>query len=150
VVRDEDPQARTMSDFLREHLNRLRKGYAEKELEYWLSDDRPYSKTTRKIGKGRMFYDPIYFVKKVAKLRSFRLPIWAFIAPLTPEKSTVGAIYWAVDNPNGRDEIWLTRTTFGYGGTGPHQSAVILEFFEKRGIPIEARTGDYLLRFLGG
>jgi len=95
-----------------------------------------------------MFYDPIYFVKKVAKLRSFRLPIWAFIAPLTPEKSTVGAIYWAVDNPDGRDEIWLTRTTFGYGGTGPHQSAVILEFFERLGGRIEVRSVDCLLGWL--
>jgi len=53
-----------------------------------------------------------------------------------------------VKNPNGRNINWITRTTYGYGGTGVHQSAVILELFEQMKAPIEVRTGDYLLSFL--
>jgi len=140
---------------LYDHLNKLREGYAERELKEILSrPDRFYQKPHR-LGiwsrLTRIFPDPEYFVKKVSKLKSFTIPVFAIITPFELGKDSPGAIYWIVLNPNANNGVrWVTRTTYGYGGTGPHQSAVILEFFEKRGIPIEARTGDYLLRFLGG
>jgi len=135
--------------FLHKHLNYLREGYTEKKLADWLSRAYGYSKKTRRIGKARIFYDPVYVVKKVAELRSFRLPIWAIITPSTPEETSHGAIYWVVESPNREDEVWLVRTTYGYAGTGPNQSAIILEFFEKLRAPIEVRSADYLLGFLG-
>jgi len=134
---------------LYDHLNTLREGYAEQELEEILSNRKVgINRTYHRVGRACIFPDPEYFVQQVAKLERIDIPIFAIITPFTLDKNSPGAIYWVVQKPDGRDENWLTRTTYGYGGTGPHQSAVILELFERSKTPIEVRTGDYLLGFL--
>lgn len=96
----------------------------------------------KQIGKTLIFYDVKKFIHSVLQ-KSIRLPIWKIVIPRLDGGS--GAIYYVAC---GKDHNSIFRGTFGYGGTGPHESALIEAAFESFNLNFEVRDGDYLLGFL--
>ena len=94
------------------------------------------------IGKGLIYHRVEDFIRTVLQKRSIKLPIWKIVIPLLEGKS--GAIYYIVCCS---DYTFCFRGTFGYWGTGPHESALIEAIFEQHGLTFEVRDGDYLLNF---
>jgi hypothetical protein len=96
-----------------------------------------------KIGRALIFHDVKKFIRGVLQKRMIRLPIWKIVVPRLNGKS--GAIYYIAC---GEDYNRVFRGTFGYCGTGPHESALIEAAFEAYELYFEVRDGDYLLGFL--
>lgn len=92
-----------------------------------------------------VFYhkEPESFLKALTK--GFHAPVWKIVIPRLEEPHT-GSIYYIARTD---DAIHVFRGTFGYWGVGPHQSALIEEFLDRLGVPVEVRDGDYLLGLLG-
>ena len=88
------------------------------------------------------YLTPEAWVRSLINRISVKLPIWKILIPDVPGAS-VGAIYYIFKDEKGVAHLF--RGTFGYGGCGPHESAMIEEFLERKGYPIELRGGDYLL-----
>jgi len=95
-----------------------------------------------KVGGAIIFHDVREFISAVTK-QSVRLPIWKIVIPRL--EGHTGAIYYVADR-KGANLIF--RGTYGYYGTGPHESALIEACFESRGLYFEVRDGDDLLMFL--
>ena len=95
------------------------------------------------IGRGLIFRDVRKFIHSVLQKGGIRLPIWKIVIPRL--EGHTGAIYYVAE---GKDYNRIFRGTFGYGGTGPHESALIEACFEEHGLFFEIRGGDYLLNFL--
>jgi len=121
-------------------------GYpSERQIEEVLKK-KAWFKRTYKIGKAKMFDSVHHFIYTVARKSKIHLPIWKIVIPrLGRGQSRVGAIYYIVRTEK---EALIFRGTYGYFGTGPHESALIEAAFEKLGFPFEVRDGDYLLSFL--
>ena len=100
------------------------------------------SHNVTRIGKGLIYHHVKDFIKTVLLKKSIKLPIWKIVIPSLTVKS--GAIYYIVCC---NDYTFVFRGTFGYWGTGPHESALIEEIFEQHGLTFEVRDGDYLLNF---
>lgn len=100
------------------------------------------SSEVTKVGKGLVYRHIENFIRSVL-CKTIRLPIWKIVIPNINGSS--GAIYYIAEC-----NIYnlIFRGTFGYWGTGPHESALIEAIFEKRGLFFEVRDGDYLLNFL--
>ena len=77
--------------------------------------------------------------------RRVQLPVWKILIPDSPE-AKIGAIYYVFKDSSGMAHVF--RGTYGYGGSGPHESAFIEEFLSKTGYTLELRGGDYLLNIL--
>ncbi|MCD6593127.1 hypothetical protein J7L00_03485 [Candidatus Bathyarchaeota archaeon] len=88
------------------------------------------------------YLTPESWVRSLTSKSSVSLPIWKILIPDVPGAS-VGAIYYIFKDAMGVAHVF--RGTYGYGGSGPHESALIEEFLERNGYPIEFRGGDYLL-----
>ena len=94
------------------------------------------------IENGLIYHHVEDFIRTVLQKRSIKLPVWKIVIPSLEGKS--GAIYYIVccDDYN-----FVFRGTFGYWGTGPHESALIETIFEQHDLFFEVRDGDYLLNF---
>ena len=101
------------------------------------------SEDVLQIGKALVFHDVKKFIRGVLQKRMIRLPIWKIVVPRLSAKT--GAIYYIAC---GEDYNRIFRGTFGYCGTGPHESALIEAAFEAYELCFEVRDGDYLLGFL--
>ena len=77
--------------------------------------------------------------------KTVSLPIYKCVVPRLNGQG--GAIYYVVCCMD--DYTYVFRGTFGYDGTGPHESALAEAVFEKVGFQLEVRDGDYLLGFSG-
>lgn len=95
------------------------------------------------IGRGLIFVRVENFISVISRKRDVRLPIWKIVIP-DLDKSN-GAIYYVAESP---DYTRIFRGTYGYCGTGPHESALIEACFEKLGLTFKVRDGDFLLCFL--
>ena len=86
------------------------------------------------------------FVRFVRSLRVVKLPVFKVVIPC----GSMGANYYIVRGEivEGREVIVFFRRTYGYAGTGPHQSAFVEKFFKLFKYPIQTRCGDYLLSLL--
>ena len=86
------------------------------------------------------------FVRFVGSLRVVKLPVFKVVIPC----GSIGANYYIVRGEivEGREVIVFFRGTYGYAGTGPHQSAFVEKFFKLFRYPIQTRCGDYLLSLL--
>jgi hypothetical protein len=110
--------------------------------------EKPYAGTdisgseVQAIGKGLIYRHVEAFIRTVLLKRSIKLPIWKIVIPSLETKS--GAIYYIVCCDDGNFGF---RGTFGYWGTGPHESALIETIFEQHKLYFEVRDGDYLLNF---
>ena len=112
------------------------------------------TKTMNRLEPRRLkFYearDPETFLWAIIKSQSFHLPIWKVVVPNLDEPRTMsGAIYYIVRLvKDERKKMVMFRGTFNYGGSGPHQSALIEEYLSAVNYPIEVRSADYLLGML--
>lgn len=95
-----------------------------------------------KIGGAIVFRHVKEFISTVVN-NTVRLPIWKIVIPRLDGHT--GAIYYIAQI---KEATLIFRGTYGYGGTGPHESALIEACFEKTGFYFEVRDGDYLLNFL--
>lgn len=96
------------------------------------------------IGGAYIFRDVEKFIHAILQKHGVSLPIWKIVIPRLDAKT--GAIYYIAEIKGGVNHVF--RGTFGYGGTGPHESALIEACFEKFGLYFEVRDGDYLINFL--
>lgn len=122
--------------------------------ELWMDDfkralEKPIDEgRVEKIGLARIYDLVENFVRTIARAKQINLPVFKVITGRL--EGGTGAIYYVakVDGTN-----CIFRGTYGYGGTGPHESAFVEFVLEKKGIVgqlIEVRGGDYLLNFLRG
>jgi len=93
------------------------------------------------IGGALIYCDVKDFIHATLSSKT-KLPIWKIV--IQRLDGNTGAIYYISESENYNR---IFRGTFGYGGTGPHQSAWIESCFEKFNLPFEVRGGDYLLNF---
>jgi len=100
-------------------------------------------KNTYKVRHAPYF---IHLVWRIAKKLGIELPIWKAVCP-DLDRPDQGSIYYIVHyrTKKGKDRALMFRGTYGYWGTGPHESALIEQFFEHLKWPIEVRGPDYLL-----
>jgi len=93
-------------------------------------------------------YNEKLFIYMVAKAGVLEVPIWKVIIPGIRDGmiSYTGANYYIMRSPK---KIVFFRGTYGYGGTGVHQSAFIEKALKMLRLPIDERDGDYLLTLLG-
>jgi hypothetical protein len=103
-----------------------------------------------RIGKA-VFHITLGTFLRAVSGKAMRLPLWKIVIP-DLDNQMQGAIYYVVNTIEGGTAAGtnhIFRGTFGYWGTGPHESALIEWFLTKiRGGWFEIRNGDYLLSFL--
>ena len=93
-----------------------------------------------------VYYHTVWgFLKSVLKMTNFKFPVWKVICP-RPDNPKVGAVYYIVKQDLSTSHVF--RGTYGYYGTGCHESALIEKMFEMLKFPITVRDGDYLLTLL--
>jgi len=95
------------------------------------------------IGDALVFSDVKKFVGCTLGKHFIRLPVWKIVIPRL--EGDAGSIYYVAET---KDYNYIFRGTYGYGGTGPHESALVEACFEKCGLSFEVRDGDYLINFL--
>lgn len=96
-------------------------------------------------GKAYIHREPGSFISNMRR-GSVLMPVWKIMVPGL-DKPSVGAIYYVYQR--GKDgETHIFRGTFGYGGTGPHESAMIEYEMTRRHLQIEIRDVDALLGFM--
>lgn len=87
------------------------------------------------------------FIYSVLISKTIKLPVFRVFTPID---NYTGAVYYIIktlDEQN-RTVIHVFRGTYGYYGSGPHDSAVIEEFLDEMDLIPENRSGDYLLGLL--
>ena len=87
------------------------------------------------------------FIRFLAQeIHVFKVPAFKVVIPC----GETGANYYVVEGKTVTNEnvIAYFRGTYGYGGSGPHQSALVEKFFELIHLKLETRCGDYLLGLL--
>jgi len=87
-------------------------------------------------------HSPESWLKALLTAGCVMLPLYRVFTPWGPE----GAVYYIFEDSRGYVHVF--RGTYGYGGTGPHQSALIEAFVEKLGLPFVNRDGDHLLSLI--
>ena len=95
------------------------------------------------IGGALIFHDVRKFIHSILQKHGVKIPIWKIVIPQLERDN--GAIYYIAEC---KDYNRIFRGTYGYGGTGPHESALVEACFEKFGLCFEVRNGDYLINFL--
>lgn len=116
--------------------------------ERWIKEiqkgppDLPHEEELTKVGRGLIFHDVEDFCRALL-FTQIKLPVWKIVVP--DLKQPNGAIYYLAENTKGQS--YCFRGTYGYAGTGPHESAKIEAILEARGLNLEVRNGDYLLQF---
>ncbi|RLI73386.1 hypothetical protein DRO97_07600 [Archaeoglobales archaeon] len=98
------------------------------------------------------------FVSTLAKSNTIFPPIWKVVIPhINPETKKImdiGANYYIAHISSkylfgDYEKVALYyRGTYGYGGSGCYESALIEKAIELLELPIEVRSGDYLLALL--
>jgi len=101
--------------------------------------------TWTRLGRTRVYHHVEDFLKAVLHQRRIKLPVYKVLAPMEVRETDVGAIYYFVvcDKYN-----LCFRGTYGYGGTGPHESALVEELFDRIGLPVELRSADFIITLL--
>lgn len=109
-------------------------------------------KRTERIGRAVLYGSVGHFVRDILRRHEMSLPAWKIVLSHlgTPDK---GDIFYVAEVKLRKDSKEYTplifRGTFGYLGTGPHESACVEEVFDNMGIPLELRgDGDILLSFI--
>jgi len=116
----------------------------------------------RQAGRFRFYRSGEDFVQIIAHLRGIRLPVYKIVIPDIQNLDIVGdsyrftpmegAIYYMVEEPSEGilvRPIHLFRGTFGYGGTGPHESALVEYALTKvRKCCFDVRDADCLLSMM--
>jgi len=128
---------------------RMRNGYGRRMLEEILRTKPWVNAYEIRAPAKPLFYhaSPGSFIHAVLRLKSIKHPVWKVIVPPMKEAGfPAGSIYYIVES---EDCIHFFRGTYDYEGSGPHQSAVVEEFFDRLGFTLELRTADYLLSLLG-
>jgi len=97
----------------------------------------------RRVGKALIHDDVESFIRRLRQ-SNFKLPVWKVVIPDLEQET--GAIYYVIQGVSEWNHIF--RGTFGYGGTGPHESALVEEVLDRMNCMIEVRNGDYLLGFV--
>ena len=96
--------------------------------------------------KVTIFYHmtPESWLRALVTAAAVKLPLWRVITPWGSD----GAVYYVFYDEE--DRVHVFRGTYGYGGCGPHQSALIEAFIDRYlgGLYFENRDGDYLLGLL--
>jgi len=126
---------------------RMKNDYGQRTLAEILEGRRPLLVDEIELRPSKRIVDhrtPESFIGRILRLGRFKHPLWKVVCP-RPRGET-GAIYYIVD---AIDTVHIFRGTYGYMGTGPHQSALIEEFMETHGLRLELRDGDYLLTLIG-
>jgi len=101
---------------------------------------------------------PEDFLSAIVRCDVMYPPVWKVIVPhIDPETKqiqNIGANYYIVHmksrylfNTDSKVVLYF-RGTYGYGGTGCYESAVIEKGLKLMELPIEVRGGDYLLSLL--
>jgi len=128
---------------------RMRNNYGRRRLKEILELCRHRSPTDYWVMASKRWYHGrvesfIYwlFRRPVKNLR-----VWKVLAPHLDDPR-IGAVYYIFEDAV-RGTIHCYRATYGYGGSGPHEAAVIEEAIEVRKLFIELRDADYLLGLLG-
>jgi len=118
---------------------------SREELERIAKGKTSHSKHFIRIKRTLYIYDVDYFLYRLHRLKSFRLPFWKVVIPSLDNRN-IGAIYYFV---RGKPSNLLFRATFGYWGTGPHEAAKIEQFVEHFfGDVFEVRDGDLLIQLI--
>lgn len=130
-------------------VSKLKKKYSEEEvLSILRSPPREYTMQEIPVEKIKRIYFAFAedFIRFVVRLESFKLPVFKVVIPC----GHTGANFYVVEGKTRKGEkvIAFFRGTYGYGGEGPHQSALVEKFFEILRVPLEVRCGDYLLGLL--
>jgi hypothetical protein len=97
----------------------------------------------RTVGRAMIHVDVESFIRRLRQ-SNFKLPVWKIVIPDLGQKN--GFIYYVIQGVNERNHIF--KGTYGYSGTGPHESALVEEVLERMNCMVEIRSGDYLLRFV--
>ncbi|RLF64318.1 MAG: hypothetical protein DRN30_05580 [Thermoplasmata archaeon] len=116
----------------------------------------------QKVRESAMYEIPIYDEENVKRIyfttaedfirfltqeiHIFKVPAFKVVIPC----GEIGANYYIVEGKtvNNENVIAFFRGMYGYGGSGPHQSALVEKFFELIHLKLETRCGDYLLGLL--
>jgi len=121
------------------------KGYpTEEQLAEALRDPKGQVGKIRytELGRGVIMHDIEAFLQRMAR-GNIKLPIWKILCPSLNREG--GAIYYIFEDLDYHS--FAFRGTYGYWGTGCHESAMIEALAEKLGLQFEVRDGDYLLNF---
>jgi len=118
-------------------------GYPSIEKIERVLTTRPNPYPILRLGRGRIYTDVEHFIFDVTHTRPISLPLWKIILPKL-DRRNVGVIYYVAAS---KSKNLLYRATYGYWGTGPHESALIEACFEKIGFSFDVRCGGYLLNF---
>jgi hypothetical protein len=119
-----------------------RSGYPPTELVEEVLRKRPKPYPVLKLGRGTIYTDAAHFIYSVAH-KPISLPLFKIVIPRL-KTPNVGAIYYVAESEG---KSFVFRSTYGYGGRGPHESALIETCFERLCLIFEVRDGDYLLNF---
>jgi hypothetical protein len=95
-----------------------------------------------RAGKAVIVHDLSDFLKHLVD-GMYRIPITKVLIPELDGKS--GSIYYVLEKTNNKNYIF--RGTYGYAGTGCHESALVEAACDILKIPIELHSGDILIRF---
>lgn len=91
---------------------------------------------------------PESFLWALVHAHATHLPVFKIVAPELPDQpgAHTGANYYVAETEDveGHKMINVFRGTFGYGGSGPHASALIEAWLKKRGLPLERQSADFL------
>jgi hypothetical protein len=119
-----------------------RSGFPPAELVEEMLRKKPKPYPVLKLEKGKIYTDAAHFIYAVTQ-KPISLPLFKIVIPRL-KTPNVGAIYYVAESEG---ESLVFRSTYGYWGRGPHESALIETCFETRGFIFEVRDGDYLLNF---
>jgi len=100
-------------------------------------------RSPRRVGNALIHDHVESFIRRIRQ-GNFKLPVWKIVIPDLEQEN--GVIYYVLQETQGSNNIF--RGTYGYGGTGPHESALVEEVLIRMNCTIEVRNGDYLLGFI--
>lgn len=81
------------------------------------------------------------FISSIHRI-PIRLPAYKMLAPDLDVPS--GAIYYVVEDADTKN-LHIFRGTYGYGGRGCIESAIVEEYLDRRGVSLELRSPDLLM-----
>lgn len=115
-------------------------------VEQVLTQKSEWPVRTSRLGKGIIYSHVENFLYAAAKAsKILELKVWKIMCP-DLDKPEEGSIYYIVTTKqSNKQRNRICKATYGYWGEGPHQAALIEACFEKLGLKIEVRDGDYLL-----
>jgi len=109
-------------------------------IESWIELDLKKAKGEgiERIGNANICYYIEDFLKTLVSAKRIELPVYKILFP-SEEGKRIGHIFYVAKC----DDVYhIFRGTYGYGGTGPHESARVEHLLEKIGLSIDLRYGD--------